>query len=98
MRDPLRKKATCADLLALPDDVVGQLIDGELGSRDPHVPKEGRQRIHAALAAAGTSFQIRTFDAEHAFMRDEGPRWDPAAADGAFAELLAIFEPFRLGP
>ena len=70
-------------------------ISGELlmvwGTRDPHIPKEGRQRIHAELAAAGTSFQVRTFDAEHTFMRDEGARWEPAAADEAFAAMISHF-------
>lgn len=70
-------------------------IRGELllvwGARDPHIPAAGRQRIHAALATAGTSFRVRTYDAEHTFMRDEGPRWQPAAADAAFGELLALF-------
>lgn len=58
------------------------------GTRDPHIPAEGRHRIHAALAAAGVSFDVHHFDAEHAFLRDEGPRWDPAAADEAFGVLL----------
>lgn len=70
-------------------------IKGELlmiwGSRDPHIPKEGRQKIHAALANAGTAFHTRTFDAEHTFMRDEGARWEPAAADEAFREMCSLF-------
>jgi carboxymethylenebutenolidase len=70
-------------------------IKGELlliwGSRDPHIPKEGRQVIHASLAKTGTAFQTLTFDAEHTFMRDEGARWEPAAADEAFAAALAHF-------
>jgi carboxymethylenebutenolidase len=65
------------------------------GSRDPHIPAEGRQRIHAALATAGTAFQTRTWDAEHTFMRDEGARWEPAAADEAFAAMLSLFAPWR---
>jgi carboxymethylenebutenolidase len=70
-------------------------IAGELlmvwGTRDPHIPKEGRQVIHAALANAGTSFQVRTFAAEHTFMRDEGARWEPAAADEAFEAMVSLF-------
>ena len=70
-------------------------IKGELmmiwGSRDPHIPAEGRQKIHAALANAGTAFHTRTFEAEHTFMRDEGPRWEPAAADEAFRALPGLF-------
>ncbi|HEX8998807.1 MAG TPA: dienelactone hydrolase family protein, partial [Blastocatellia bacterium] len=29
--------------------------------------------------------------AEHAFMRDEGPRYDPEATDQAFAEMITFF-------
>ena len=58
------------------------------GTRDPHIPAEGRHKVHAALAAAGIEADIRHFDAEHAFARDEGARWDPAAADEAFRLLL----------
>ena len=40
-------------------DRVGE-IRGELlmiwGRQDPHVPREGRERIHAALEDAGTRF------------------------------------------
>jgi len=31
------------------------------------------------------------FPAEHAFMRDEGPRYDPEATDLAFGEMIALF-------
>ena len=59
-------------------------ISGELlmiwGRQDPHVPAEGRANIYAALAAAGTHFTWHEFNAAHAFLRDEGPRFDPALA------------------
>jgi carboxymethylenebutenolidase len=54
------------------------------GTRDPHVPDDARAKIDAALKAAGTRFETALFDAEHAFMRDEGPRWDPEASDQAW--------------
>jgi carboxymethylenebutenolidase len=70
-------------------------IQGQLlmvwGTRDPHIPAEGRQVIHRALADAGTAFQVRLYDAEHTFMRDEGARWEPQAADRAFADMVALF-------
>jgi carboxymethylenebutenolidase len=75
-------------------------IRGELlmvwGAADPHIPSEGRQRIHGALAHAGTAFHSRTYRAEHAFMRDEGARWQPAAADEAFAELRSVLRPLQV--
>ena len=50
------------------------------GRQDPHVPLEGRRIIYDALTAAGTNFQWHEVNGEHAFMRDEGHRYDPALA------------------
>jgi carboxymethylenebutenolidase len=61
------------------------------GTRDPHVPDEARAAIAAALRAAQVSFSERLYAAEHAFMRDEGPRYDPEATDRAFAEAVAFY-------
>ena len=70
-------------------------IEGELllvwGTRDPHIPAEVRARIAAALTAAGTKFAVREYDAEHAFMRDEGARYDPEATDAAWGEMVGLF-------
>ena len=52
-------------------------IRGELllvwGKLDPHIPEEGRSRIAERLREAGVVFSERIYEAEHAFMRDEGP-------------------------
>jgi carboxymethylenebutenolidase len=61
------------------------------GARDPHIPAEGRAKIHAALDAAHARHETRLFDAEHAFMRDEGPRFQPEATDQAFEAMIAFF-------
>lgn len=61
------------------------------GTRDPHIPKDGRTKIHRALEDAGTDFHVRLYDAEHTFMRDEGLRHDPAATDRAFRDMLEVF-------
>jgi carboxymethylenebutenolidase len=67
-------------------------IKGELlmifGAADPHVPEEGREKIQTALATGGTKFSVSLYEAEHAFMRDEGPRYDPDATDRAWAEMI----------
>ncbi len=59
-------------------------IKGELmmiwGRQDPHVPGEGRAKIYNALTAASTSFTWHEFNAAHAFLRDEGLRYDPELA------------------
>ena len=61
------------------------------GTRDPHTPPPGRATVKAALDAAGTHYQWHEYDAEHAFGRDIGPRFDPEATDRAFAETVAFF-------
>lgn len=75
-------------------DRIGE-IPGELlmiwGRQDPHVPREGRAAIYAALAEAGAMFTWHEFNAQHAFLRDEGPRYDPAAARLSFELILELF-------
>lgn len=61
------------------------------GSEDPHIPPEGRAKIEAALQEAGVDFAQRSYPAEHAFMRDEGPRFDPEATDQAFGEMIGFY-------
>lgn len=71
-------------------------IKGELlmiwGRQDPHVPLEGRLKIHAALEAAGTYFQWHEVNAAHAFIRDEGPRYNPALAQQCYAIAVEMFK------
>jgi carboxymethylenebutenolidase len=70
-------------------------IGGELllvfGTLDPHVPEQGRAKITAALDRAGTKCAVHLYPAEHAFMRDEGPRYDPEVTDQAWAEMIQVF-------
>ena len=70
-------------------------IEGELmlifGTRDPHTPQRGRDAVSFGLNAAGTKYEWHEYDAEHAFGRDVGPRFDPEATDRAFAETVAFF-------
>ena len=74
---------------------AARAISGELlmifGANDPHIPPEGRAKIAAGLAAARVNHKIELFPAEHAFMRDEGPRYDPEATDGAFTAMISLF-------
>ena len=59
------------------------------GTEDPHVPAEGRALIEADLAKSVKQLQISHYPAEHAFMRDEGPRYDPECTDRAFTDGIA---------
>lgn len=70
-------------------------IHGELmmifGTKDPHVPDAGRATIDQALRDSGVRYNTLLYPAEHAFTRDEGPRFDPEATDLAFAETIRFF-------
>jgi carboxymethylenebutenolidase len=59
-------------------------IKGEMlmiwGRQDPHIPREGRRIIYDVMTDAGIEFTWHEFNAQHAFMRDEGHRYDPALA------------------
>jgi carboxymethylenebutenolidase len=69
-------------------------IQGEMllifGTNDPHTPAEGRQVIRRGLEDAGVNFRWSEYEAEHAFGRDIGPRYDPVATDQAFAETIEV--------
>lgn len=78
-----------AGTLARAADIKGELLL-VFGTADPHVPEGARAKLAEALTRAGTSFTTRLFAAEHAFMRDEGPRYDPEATDRAWDEAIAF--------
>jgi carboxymethylenebutenolidase len=71
-------------------EIYGEMLI-VFGSLDPHIPEEGRMKIQQALEQAGTKFNISLYPAEHAFMRDEGPRYDSEATDQAWAEAVAFY-------
>ena len=62
------------------------------GRQDPHIPFEGRVIIRARLEAVGARYEWLEVNAAHAFMRDEGPRYDPPLALRALNAALALFE------
>jgi len=61
------------------------------GRQDPHVPLEGRVKIAARLNEVGLDYEWHEFDAAHAFLRDEGPRYNPALAHLCLSILLRFF-------
>lgn len=75
-------------------DRIGE-ITGEMlmvwGRQDPHVPREGRRLIYDAMNDAGVNLQWHEFNGAHAFLRDEGPRYDPALARLAWTLILELF-------
>ncbi|MBV9489682.1 MAG: dienelactone hydrolase family protein [Verrucomicrobia bacterium] len=79
------------------DDSLDRIpeIRGELlmvfGRQDPHVPREGRAVIYNALSDANANFSWHEFNGAHAFMRDEGHRYDAAAARTVYGMALDLF-------
>ena len=59
-------------------------IKGELlmiwGKQDNHIPTAGRMQVYQKLTDANLSFSWHEFNGQHAFMRDEGERYDPQLA------------------
>jgi carboxymethylenebutenolidase len=70
-------------------------IKGELmmiwGRQDPHVPLEGRVKIQARLNDVGTKMSWFEVNGAHAFLRDEGPRYDPELAHSMMGLVFGFF-------
>src|SRR6266705_3534907 len=79
-----------AGSLARAKEIRGELLM-IFGTKDPHVPDAGRETIDRALKRSGVGYNTLLYPAEHAFTRDEGPRFDPEATDLAFAEMIRLF-------
>jgi carboxymethylenebutenolidase len=62
------------------------------GRQDPHVPFGGRQSIRARLEEVGATYTWHEVNAAHAFLRDEGPRYDPALLFETLGLVLAMFD------
>jgi carboxymethylenebutenolidase len=62
------------------------------GRQDPHIPGEGRQLIYKAMADAKLTFTWHEFNGQHAFMRDEGPRYDPELARICYGLVIDLFK------
>ena len=70
-------------------------IQGELflawGRQDPHVPAEGRMKILARLNVLNTLINWHEVNGAHAFLRDEGPRYDPEHAHAMMSLVYDFF-------
>jgi len=62
------------------------------GKQDPHVSPEGRQKIYQNLAACERHFTWHEFNAQHAFMRDEGDRYDAEVAHECYRLATSFFQ------
>jgi carboxymethylenebutenolidase len=79
-----------AGTLARLGEIRGEVLM-VFGSVDPHVPAPSRDAIRGALESSTVRYRCLELPGEHAFMRDEGPRYDPDLADRVFAEAIALY-------
>ncbi len=79
------------------DDTLARMseIHGEMlmiwGKQDPHIPQEGRELIYRSMVNAGVNFSWHEFNAEHAFIRDEGPRYNAVLGSICLDLTLELF-------
>lgn len=70
-------------------------IHGELlmiwGRQDPHIPLEGRMKVLARLNELNTRMSWHEVNGAHAFMRDEGIRYDPELAYSLYGLVFDLF-------
>lgn len=70
-------------------------IKGELlmiwGRQDPHIPLEGRTKVLARLNEVDARFSWHEVNGAHAFMRDEGVRYDPELALRLYGLVFDLF-------
>lgn len=79
-----------ADTLQRAKEIKGELVM-IWGRQDPHVPNDARSTIYNALVDAGVFFSWHEFNGDHAFMRDEGARYDPEAGRACMGIALDLF-------
>ena len=78
------------DSLARASEIKGELLH-VWGRQDPPVPFEGRTKVRARLEEVGANYQWLEMNAAHAFLRDEGPRYNAALASQCYSLALDLF-------
>ena len=70
-------------------------IKGELlmiwGRQDPHIATEGRMTVLNRLNELNTRLSWHEVNGAHAFMRDEGARYDPELAHSLYSLVFDLF-------
>ena len=61
------------------------------GRQDPHIPPEGRALVRARLEEVGAHYEWHEVNAQHVFLRDEGPRFDPELYMQGLQWTLALY-------
>ena len=78
------------DSLQRAGDIRGELLH-IWGRQDPHIPLEGRNLVKARLEEVGADFTWHEVNGAHAFMRDEGLRYDPVLAYQCYGLVFELF-------
>jgi len=82
-------KGMCDNTLDRVNEIQGELLM-IWGRQDPHIPNEGRRLIYESLTKTEVLFTWHEFNGEHAFMRDEGHRYDPALVSLIYPLILDL--------
>jgi carboxymethylenebutenolidase len=61
------------------------------GKQDNHIPTAGRAKVYQQLTDANLTFTWHEFNGQHAFMRDEGERYDPELQMLGYQLALSMF-------
>ncbi len=85
----------CDDSLARAVEIRGELLMA-WGRQDPHVPTEGRMKLLSRLNELNTRLSWHEVNGAHAFLRDEGIRYDPDLAASLLGLVYSFFHR-RLG-
>lgn len=78
------------DSLKRAEEIKGELLM-IFGRQDPHIPLEGRRIIQKRLDDLNLKHAWHEVNGAHAFMRDEGARYDPELAMHLYRETLNLF-------
>lgn len=78
------------DSLERAKDIRGELLM-IWGRQDPHIPLEGRMKVVARLNEVSARFSWHEVNGAHAFMRDEGPRYDPELSHQLYGVVFDFF-------
>jgi carboxymethylenebutenolidase len=83
-------KGMSDDSLERAKDIQGELLM-IWGRQDPHIPTEGRMKVLARLNELGKKISWHEVNGAHAFMRDEGLRYDPELAYSLYGLVFDLF-------
>jgi carboxymethylenebutenolidase len=78
------------DSLERASDIRGEILM-IWGRQDPHIPLEGRMTVLNRLNEVGALFTWHEVNGAHAFLRDEGARYDPELARQCMTLALDLF-------